>query len=141
MALIPYEPFRMLDPFWNEMDRFVRRGKEELSDWLYRVDVEETPSKVIVTAEIPGIEKSEDLYISLDESRLTIQGEIRRGTQENERVARHSERYYGKFSRTIALPAMVKTDGAHASYRNGLLELSFLKDNHPAARRIEVDFH
>ena len=28
MALIPYEPFRLFDPLWNEMDRmFMRRGK------------------------------------------------------------------------------------------------------------------
>lgn len=74
MALIPYEPFRLFDPLWNDMDRmFMRRGKEDVSEWLYRVDV--------------------------------------------------------------------KTDGAHASYRNGILELSFLKDQHPAARRIDVDFN
>jgi hypothetical protein len=28
MALIPYEPFRLFDPLWNEMDRYMRRGKK-----------------------------------------------------------------------------------------------------------------
>ncbi|OLN27376.1 Hsp20/alpha crystallin family protein [Desulfosporosinus metallidurans] len=143
MSLIPNEPYRMLDPFWNEMDRFMRRCKEELTDGSYRVDIEETQSKVLVTAEIPGIEKPEDLRITLDQNRLMIQGEIRKimHDDEDESVARHSERYYGKFSRLLTLPAMVKTDGSHASYQNGLLKLSFLKDAHPAARYIEVDFH
>ena len=143
MSLIPNESYRMLDPFWQEMDRFMRRGKEELIDGSYRVDIEETRLKVLVTAEIPGIDKPEDLTITLDENRLMIQGEIRkiRHHNEDESVARHSERYYGKFSRFLTLPAMVKTDGAHASYQNGLLKLSFLKDEHPAARKIEVDFN
>ncbi|MDQ7092522.1 Hsp20/alpha crystallin family protein [Desulfosporosinus sp. PR] len=141
MALIPYEPFRLFDPLWNDMDRmFMRRGKEDVSEWLYRVDVEETPSKIIVTAEIPGIDKKEDLNIQVDENVLTIHGEIKRVQADESRSTRHSERYYGAFSRKITLPALVKTDGAHASYRNGVLELSFLKDQHPAARRIDVDF-
>lgn len=143
MSLIPHEPYRMLDPFWNEMDRFLRRGKDSYADGLYRIDVEETQKKVLVTAEIPGIEKPDDLRITLDENRLMIEGEIRKITQDedDDSISRHSERYFGRFSRLITLPALVKTDGAHAGYRNGLLKLSFLKDEHPAARHIEVDFH
>lgn len=141
MALVPYEPFRMFEPIWNEMDRFWRRGKEDWSEWMYRVDVEETSDKVIVTAEIPGIENKEDLNIHVEDNILTIQGETRRQTPENERFTRHSERYYGKFTRSITLPASVKTEGADASYRNGVLELTFLKAQHPAGRRIEVNFH
>lgn len=142
MALIPYEPFRLIEPFWNEMDRmFLRRGKEDVSEWLYRVDVEETPSKVVVTAEIPGIENKNDLNIQVNENILTIHGEVKRVQHDEERSPRHSERYYGTFTRKITLPALVKADGTQASYRNGILELTFLKDQHPAARRIEVDFH
>ena len=141
MALIPYEPFCLFDPLWNEMDRFMRRGKEDMSEWLYRVDVEETPDKIIVSAEIPGIENKEDLNIQIDENILTIQGEIKRAKYNEERTFRSSERYFGTFRRKITLPATVKADGAHAKYRNGVLELTFLKDQHPAARTIEVDFH
>jgi HSP20 family protein len=79
MALIRYEPLRLFEPLWNEMDRmFMRRGKEDVSEWLYRVDVDETPSKVFVTAEIPGIENKEDLNIQVNENILTIHGEVKR---------------------------------------------------------------
>jgi HSP20 family protein len=141
MALIPYEPLRLFDPFWNEMDRFMRRGKEDVSEWMYRVDVDETSSKVVVTAEIPGIERKEDLNIQVNENILTIQGEVKRIQHDEERSPRHSERYFGTFMRKITLPSLVKTDGAQASYRNGILELTFVKDQHPAARRIEVNFN
>lgn len=143
MALIPYDPFRMFNQYWEEMDRNFHSGrrKEELSQFLYRVDVEETPTQVFVTAEIPGLDKKEDLHIEIDENLLTISGEIKRGTSQVERSSHRAERYYGKFSRSLTLPAVVKADGAHASYKNGVLELSFLKDRHPAARTIEVDFH
>jgi len=142
MSLIPYEPFRLLDPFRDEWDKkFLRRGKEDLSEWLYRVDVEETKDKVHVTVEIPGIEKREDLHIELDDNVLTIRGEVKRAKDREERTTHYSERYFGSFVRKITLPAQVKTDGAQAAYRNGILELSFLKDEHPAARTIQVEFH
>ena len=141
MALVPYDPFRMLSPIINEMDRIFRSGNEDWSEWNYRIDVEETPTEVIVLAEMPGIDHKEDLTIQLNEKILIIKGEVKRGVQEEGRITRQTERYYGHFSRTITLPALVKTDGAKANYRNGILELHFLKDSHPAARTIEVDFH
>ncbi|HVJ50766.1 Hsp20/alpha crystallin family protein [Desulfitobacterium sp.] len=143
MALVPYDPLRMFEPIWDEMDRYFRpgRGNEDLSKWLYRVDVDETPENVIVTAEIPGIENKEDLHIEVNENMLTIQGETKRSKTETEQFSHHSERYFGRFNRTITLPAVVKADGSHATYKNGVLELTFLKDRHPAARSIEVDFH
>lgn len=141
MHLTPYESFRLFDPFWSENDQlFKRRGKEDATEWLYRVDVEETKDKVHVTAEIPGIADKNDLNIELDENVLTIRGEVKRSEYQEVRTARYSQRYFGSFARKVILPAPVKTDGAHASYRNGVLELSFLKDPHPAARTIQVDF-
>lgn len=141
MPLIPYEPFRFFEPVWNEVERSMRRGKEDVSEWLYRVDVEETAGKVIVTAEIPGIENKNDLDIQVNENVLTIRGEVKRLKRDEESTSRYTERYFGTFMRKINLPALVKADGAHATYRNGVLELTFEKDQHPAARRIEVDFH
>ncbi|HWQ70909.1 MAG TPA: Hsp20/alpha crystallin family protein [Desulfitobacteriaceae bacterium] len=141
MALIPYDPFRMLNPIFNEMDRFFRGGKENWSDFIYRVDVEETPTEVVVLAEMPGIEKKEDFSIQVKENILTIKGEVKRGQSEEDKVTRVTERYYGQFSRTLALPASVKMDGAQADYRNGILELRFQKEDHPTNRSIEVNFH
>lgn len=143
MALIPYDPFRMFEPIWEEMDRHLRpgRGNEDLSKWLYRVDVDETPENVIVTAEIPGIENKEDLHIEVNENTLTIRGETKRTKSEIDRFSHHSERYFGQFSRSVTLPAAVKADGSHATYKNGVLELTFIKDRQPGARTIEVDFH
>jgi HSP20 family protein len=131
----------MLNPIFNEMDRFFRGGKEHWSDLMYRVDVEETPNEVIVMAEMPGIEKKEDLSIHVNENMLTIKGEVKRGTPEEGKVTRLTERYYGQFSRTLTLPAAVKMDGAQANYRNGILELRFKKEDHPANRSIEINFH
>ncbi|MEL1134032.1 Hsp20/alpha crystallin family protein [Desulfitobacterium sp. THU1] len=143
MPLAPYDSFRVLDQYWDDINRNLLRGrgKEDLAQLLYRVDVEETSSQIYVTAEIPGLEKKEDLHIEIDENQLTISGEIKRANTGEGRSSHRVERYYGRFSRTLTLPAVVKADGAHASYKNGVLELSFLKDSHPAARTIEVDFH
>ncbi|MGI5900890.1 MAG: Hsp20/alpha crystallin family protein [Desulfitobacteriia bacterium] len=132
------------DPFWHEINKFAQpfnRGRESVSEWLYRVDIDETPDKVFVTAEIPGIKSKEDLKIEIDENILTIKGEIKRPQNVEGRTQRYSERYFGSFTRRLTLPSPVKADGSHASYRNGVLELTFEKDQHPAARTIEIDFH
>lgn len=128
---------------WDEMDRFFSTGrtKEHLSQYLYRVDVEETDDAVLVTMEIPGIEKKEDLRIEIDGDLLTVHGEIKRTRRSENSYLHHSERYYGTFKRVVRLPAEVKADGAHARYQNGVLELEFPKDSRPAARTIDVDFH
>lgn len=129
---------------WDEMDRFFSTGrtKEDLGQYLYRVDIDETDRSILVTMEIPGIEKKEDLHIEVDGNVLTIQGEVRRSRISDEKRYQHqSERYYGHFKRVVTLPAEVKSDGAHASYQNGVLELEFIKDSRPAARTIEVKFN
>ena len=90
------------------------------------VDVHETANEVVVSAEIPGVNPA-DLDITVDEMQVTISGETKRGTDRSEDGYRMIERRYGRFSRTIPLPAEVKTDEATAEYNRGILEIRMNK--------------
>ncbi|MCL6637973.1 MAG: Hsp20/alpha crystallin family protein [Alicyclobacillus sp.] len=145
MALVPYDPFA-----WLRKDGALPSLGQLLdSDWFRwsgmgnvpRVDVRETPSEVIVTAEIPGLERKEDVDITVHENHLHLNGEIRRGYEENRDNLHRSERYYGRFARTIPLPAPVEHTGAKATYHNGVLEIRLHKTRELTGRRIDVDFH
>ncbi|GAV26009.1 heat-shock protein 20 [Carboxydothermus islandicus] len=143
--LIPFDPWREMLNFKNQMERFFERG-----DFLEpfnparlfspRVEIFEEGNDVVVRAEIPGLNAKEDLEVIVEPESLTLRGEIRNERERKQERFYRSERYYGKFSRTIALPAEVEPDHARASYQNGILEVRMKKSgkNNPRARRIEI---
>jgi len=77
---------------------------------------------MVVRAEIPGIDPEKDVEITLDDGQLRIAGE-RRQVEQREDGGIHSEFFYGKFLRTIDVPAGVAKENIHAKYREGILEV------------------
>lgn len=49
-----------------------------------------------------------------------------------------SERWYGKFSRTIQLPLEIEEQNADATYADGLLHLTLPKKAASMAKKLEV---
>ncbi|MDQ0162950.1 Hsp20/alpha crystallin family protein [Bacillus alveayuensis] len=146
MALIPYEPFRQLDHFRREMNRMFTEGFPQLMDHferatIPRMDVHETDQEVIVTCDLPGLEKKEDVQIDLDQNVLSISGTIHRKNEIKEEQMHQMERFTGRFHRSITLPANVKEDEVRATYKNGVLEIHIPKQSESTKRKIDVQFH
>lgn len=76
--------------------------------------------KLIVRAELPGVNPDKDIDVSLHEGYLTIKGERR----EEKKDEHHCEFMFGSFSRTIALPSGFDQKSVHAQYKDGILEVS-----------------
>lgn len=76
--------------------------------------------KLIVRAELPGVDPDKDIDVSLHEGYLTIKGERKEEKKEEHRT----EFMYGSFSRTIALPSGFDQKSVHAHYKDGILEVS-----------------
>ncbi|MCL6547777.1 MAG: Hsp20/alpha crystallin family protein [Alicyclobacillus sp.] len=145
MPLVPYDPFHLLRRDAHPSTWFPRLFDD---DWMMplrptmpRVDVRETQTEVIVTAEIPGLESKDDVNIAIHDNHLHLDGKINRSMERKDENVYHSERYYGQFSRTITLPAAVDESRAKASYRNGILEITLPKADRQVGRRIDVEFH
>lgn len=127
MSLIPWNPFREMDSFINEMNNFVERLPFGLGRITGpRVDVYQTEKDVIVKAEIPGVSK-EDLNVYIDENMIRLSGQTKRDEEYKDDNIYRSERYYGSFSRTIPLPVEVKSEKASAEYRDGILKITVPK--------------
>lgn len=92
-----------------------------------KVDVTEKDGAYLVHAEMPGVKK-EDIQLTIDGAQVTLTAEIKRekDAKEGERVL-HSERVYGKVSRTFALPQDIDDAGAQAKFADGVLELTLPK--------------
>ena len=88
------------------------------------VEVVESEKDLRISAELPGLHEK-DVEVLVDGDVLTIRGEKRSETEDQER--RFSERYYGRFERVIPLPFAVEEDNAEASFNNGVLTVTLPK--------------
>jgi HSP20 family protein len=84
MSLIPYEPFRHLEDFRRELERFFSPDFSNFrSSFSHNfgnpsVDIYETDNEVVATCDIPGLEKKEDVSIDIESNILSISGAINR---------------------------------------------------------------
>ncbi len=102
------------------------------------VDVQETDKDVIVTAELPGMDKG-DIELNVTSDRVEIKAQKKEEqTEEKEGYKTHGRRYAG-FYRSISLPTRVKADDARATYKNGVLEVSLPKEEATKSNTISID--
>ncbi|MET3840572.1 Hsp20/alpha crystallin family protein [Bradyrhizobium sp. OAE829] len=87
------------------------------------VEVNETDKAVTVLAELPGL-REKDVTVELRDGLLTISGEKKSETEDKER--RFSERFYGRFERSIPIDD-VDQDKVAASFKDGVLTVTLAK--------------
>ena len=129
-----------MDDFFNEpfgLDRFALNRIFESHGLYPHLDVKDEKKKIIVEAEMPGLE-SNDIDVSLDGRLLTIKGEKRKEKEDKTDRYYHFERSYGRYHRTIELPAEVESSHVDASYKRGVLKIELKKAKGSETRRIEV---
>ncbi len=99
-------------------------------------DIHETPSAVVVTMEMPGVDKA-GIDIRLDQGVLTIKGEIDSAKYEALKPI-YSEYNVGNFVRTFTVST--KIDGAKisAALVDGVLTVNLPKAAEAVAKKIEV---
>lgn len=101
------------------------------------VDVYETKEKLVVKARTAGVNKN-DLDVSISDNQLTIRGTLSSGSEEGVENYFLQECYWGEFSRTIALPVPVKEEEIEAVLKDGVLTISFGKQQQDTVKKIQV---
>jgi HSP20 family protein len=100
-----------------------------------RVEEYAEDNRYLVKAELPGMDPSTDLEVTVASGCLTIHAERSDKTEGK----RRSEFRYGSFTRSLTLPPSAVEDDVTASYDAGILTVSIgLKGEKEAARKIEV---
>ena len=142
MQLVKFNPFTELagiDRLFNDtFDRFFEDTDRRLTNktWSPSVDISETETEIIFTAEFPGFEKDE-IDISVNEGRLSISGE-RPFTEEKDTKRHRVERWYGKFYRSFQLPKSADAEKISANLKNGVLTVTLPKKEEAKPRQIPV---
>jgi HSP20 family protein len=90
------------------------------------VELEDTPEAFVLKLELPGIDPK-DVDVEVTAESVSITGERRSEKTTQDNGAFHTEFRYGKFQRTIPLPARVQNTNATADYRDGILSLRLPK--------------
>ena len=124
--LVPFRPFSDLPSLWDEF--FETPHFHFGFDFGVPMDISETKDSVVVEAEMPGMD-SKSLDISLKGDLLTIRGEKKQETKTDNDDRFCIERTYGKFSRSVRLPASVKSNGDEikATYKDGVIRIEIPK--------------
>jgi HSP20 family protein len=120
-------------PFWSNFGRQTQL----FSGWTPALDLYQNNDNVIAVVELPGMRK-EDIEISLHDGMLTIAGERKTETQGGEKAER-SERYIGKFRRSITLPTRVDPNKVSATYKDGILTVNLSKAEEAKPKQIQVN--
>jgi HSP20 family protein len=87
--------------------------------------------------EVPGL-KREDIDVSLQDGALVVSGERQAETIHEGTEVHRQERYYGKFSRALTLPAAVAGDKVKAQYKDGILTVTLPKAEEARPKAITV---
>jgi len=108
-----------------------------MSGWSPALDLHEDTDNFFVSAELPGMKK-EEIEISLQDGVLTLSGERKHEKTENTTEIHRSERFVGRFQRTLTLPAAVDADKVKASYQEGILNVTLPKAETAKPKQIQV---
>jgi HSP20 family protein len=142
--LTVWPTFGRLFSLRDELDRLFEgpfdgpsRTSQLLGVWNPAVDLYEDNNNLIVKAELPGL-KREDIEVSLHDGALSISGERKDGEKVENAEVRRTERFVGRFQRTITLPSSVKADKVGAQYKDGVLTVTLPKAEEAKPRQIQI---
>jgi HSP20 family protein len=101
------------------------------------MDVYEEGDNLIVEAHLPGV-KPDDLDVNVERGVLTVSGQSESEQERTDRNYLLREKRSGRFSRSLQLPAMYRTEECQANFENGVLKLTFPKAEEAKPRRIQI---
>jgi len=139
-----WEPFRNVSDIHEEVNRlldsFLGRptSTADIRNWVPALDMHETKDQFVLKFELPGV-KDKDVSLSIVEDLLTVKGERAFAADTEGKNARHIERVYGKFERSVRLPVPVQAEKVTATYRDGVLEVMLPKAEEVKPKAIKID--
>ena len=145
MDLVRWEPRRnvtrsFFDDFFNLMETPSRNRRNWFDGgrWAPAVDLIDKNDKLLANVELPGVDKK-DVKLSLNDSILTIQGEMKKDEETEKEDYYYRERAYGTYARTISLPSEVDKEKIKAKFKNGILEITMPKKPEVKPKEITVE--
>ncbi len=124
---------RLFDDFFHDFD-MPARGAWSASG--PSIALSDTGREVKVVAELPGLDEK-DIDVTLQDGVLTLRGE----KKVEESGAHYSERWQGRFERSVRLDSDVDPDKVRAKFDKGVLTISLEKrpEAQTSVKRIAIN--
>ncbi len=149
MSLARWDPFQDITALQDRINRLFEdafpqprtglpNGETDPVSWRPVVDVYETGTILVITAELAGVHK-EDVSVEVKDNVLTIKGNRvqQEGVDEEHYVRR--ERSFGSFSRSFNLRYHVDPGAIRARFKEGLLQVEISKPVQEKTKQITVN--
>ncbi|MDX2020173.1 MAG: HSP20 family small heat-shock protein [Deltaproteobacteria bacterium] len=128
------DPFRAMEEFWGREGAGLAR---KAASFVPSVEVKENAEGYVVKADLPGL-KQEDVKITLTGNVLRIEGHRHEETTEEKDRYHVTERSYGSFARSFALPEGTNPDSVSALMKDGVLTVTIPKRPEEKPRTISI---
>ena len=124
----------VVDPSWP------RWGNGERIGFTPSVDIEELEDRLILRADLPGVDEKQ-VEVKVHDGQLLITGsreELKERGDHAEGRRTYSERRFGSFCRTFSLGPRVDPSRIEATYKNGVLSVTVPKREEAKPQQIPV---
>lgn len=145
MNLVRWNPWRDMSTLQHRINHvfnepFFRSGDDDelsLGSWYPAVDMFDDDDKIVIKAELPGMEKK-DISVDIENRVLTLSGERNYDNEVKEENYYRRERATGRFKRVFNLPADVDSDQIKADFKDGVLKVEIPKPEEQKPKQITV---
>jgi HSP20 family protein len=139
-------PFGELVSLRQAMDRLFEDSYVRPRTWAgqapestsFALDAHVNADELLIQAALPGI-RPEDVEITIENGTLTIAGESRSETKDENKQYLLQEIRRGSFVRSVTLPNGLEPDKATASFENGVLTLRIPRAEQVKPRTIRIN--
>ena len=146
MTLVRWSPWREMVTMQDRLNRFFDDsytragfgdGQLEMASWHPMVDIYDRDEKIVINAELPGLEKK-DISIDVKDRVLTLKGERAYDNETEGDKYYRRERAFGKFERSFTLPDGLDAEKIKADYKDGLLSVEIPKPEKEKPKQITI---
>lgn len=133
-----WDPFSEMRRLQGDMNRLFEGYRGPAAARAYPpINLWVGDDSVVVTTELPGLGR-DDIDLTVREDMLTIQGERKLATNNNQVAWHRRERAHGTFSRTVELPFRIDPERVEARFQDGQLEIEMQRPEADLPRKIEI---
>ncbi len=124
-------------------DMFIEPFFDRKESRLMKTDIKEKSDNYIIDLDLPGYEK-ENIEIEMENGYLRVTAKTSKDIDESNEEEKyiHKERFYGECSRSFYVGENLKEEDIKASFKNGILSLTFPKEKQKQLeekKRIQID--